>query len=160
MQKRWLLVPIGVFAFCVTTMAQKVNTDSLKSVSKISADQLKLAKLQNQVEEKTKDKQETSEQAQKSANDNTEAANKLSSNPQDKGLARKADRSASSARSDAKKARKAADRLNDLNKDIQDLKEKIAKEQSKLNQYAQPGTTVPVAPPPAEPASHDTTQHQ
>jgi hypothetical protein len=162
MQRRWLLTLFGVFAFCVTTMAQKANTDSLSLVSKVSADQLKLAKLQNQVDDKTKDKKETAEQAQKSANDNTEAANKLSSNPQDKSLARKADRSASDARRDAKRARKAADNLDDLNKDIQKLNDKIAKENSKLNQYGQPAAPVMTqwAAPVATPVKTDTTQHR
>lgn len=121
---------------CIGAGAQKVNTDSLNLISRISGDQLKLGKLQNQVQDYTRDKTDAAEQAQKSANDNADIAAKFSSDPQDKKLARRADRAASDARSDARKARRAADRLDGLMKDIGDLKDKIAREQQKLQQYA------------------------
>jgi hypothetical protein len=149
---------------CGSASAQKVNTDSLNLVSKISADQLKLGKLQNQVEEYTRDKKNAAEQAQKSASDNADAASKLSSNPQDKTLARRADNSASTARSDAKKARRAASRLDDLMKEIGDTKDKIAQEQAKLGKWAQPAAAqVPVIvqqPAPQQVPPVDTTKHQ
>lgn len=157
MQKILLLTSIGLLLFCVSVSAQRVNTDSLSLVSKISADQLKLGKLQNQVEQKTKNKQDASEQAQKSANENSTAAGKLSDKPEDKKLARTANSKASDAKSDSRNARKEAGRLDKLNKDIEDLKERIAKNQVKLNKYIQDGNaaraTVPV------PVSSDTTQH-
>lgn len=151
MQRKWLLTSLSALALWTGARAQKINTDSLSLVSKISADQLKLAKLQNQIEEKTRDKQDAAEQAQKSASENAEAANKLSSNPQDQKLARRADQSASDARSDARKARKAADRLDDLNKNIQDLKDRIARENSQLGRYMPPAA-APVGTPGAAPA--------
>ena len=143
--RRLQMMGLALFALlhCGSASAQKVNTDSLKLASKISEDQLKLGKLQNQVEPYTKDKDDAARQAQKSASDNADIAARLSSNPQDKALARKADNSASTARSDAKKARRAASRLDDLTKEISDLKDKIAKEQSKMSKWAQ----QPVAPP-------------
>ena len=137
------------FAFtlfiCTVVFAQtpKVNTDSLALVAKISEDQLKLGKLQNEVDQKTKNKQDASDKAQRSANDNAEAANKLTDNPDDKKLARKADHKAGDARSDARNARKESSRLERLNKDIFDLKNKIADEQARLNKYALPVTTTP-----------------
>jgi hypothetical protein len=85
------------------------------------------------IPEKEKAKAETAEQAQKSADDNRKAANKLSNDPQDRKLARRADRSASDARDDAKKARIAADDLEDLYKDIRKLTERIEKEEKKIS---------------------------
>jgi small-conductance mechanosensitive channel len=176
MQKRWLSISIGVLFFCGAApmvSAQKVNTDSLSLVSKISSDQLKLGKLQNEVDQKTRDKKDAAEQAQKSANENTDAANKLSTNPQDKKYARRADNAASDARRDAKRARKASDRLDDLNKDIQNLQGRIAGEQNKLTKYAGAGGAAPGAGVPTQgtsaapgtqtpvqvPVQPDTTRH-
>jgi hypothetical protein len=151
MQKVLLLTSIGLLFFCLPVFAQKVNTDSLSLVSKISADQLKLGKLQSQLEQKTKNKQDASEQAQKSANANSNAADKLNDNPENKKLARKANNKASDAKSDSRNARKESDRLDNLNKDIQDLKKRIADNQVKLNKYIQNGRT--------NRATTDTTQH-
>jgi chromosome segregation ATPase len=137
MQKVLLLTSIGLLFFCMSLSAQKVNTDSLSLVSKISADQLKLGKLQNQLEQKTKNKQDASEQAQKSANENSNAADKLRDKPENKKLARKANNKSGEARSDSRNARRESDRLDKLNKDIQDLKNRIADNQVKLNKYIQ-----------------------
>jgi hypothetical protein len=151
MQKVLLLTSIGLLFLCMSLSAQKVNTDSLSLVSKISADQLKLGKLQNQFEQKTKNKQDASAQAQKSANENSTAADKLSDDPENKKLARKANNKASDAKSDSRNARKESNSLDKLNKDIQDLKNRIANNQVKLNKYIQKGS--------AYSATTDTTQH-
>ena len=99
--------------------------------------------MQNEVDQKTKNKQDASAKAQQSADENSAAATKLSDNPDDKKLARRADHKAGDARSDARKSRKEASRLEKLNKDIYDLKNKIADEQAKLNKYAPPVATTP-----------------
>ena len=148
---------MGVLCLCVKTSAQKVNTDSLKLVSKISDDQLKLGILQNTVNQKTRDKQDGAIAAQESADKNATAATRLSDDPQDKKAARQADNAAGDARSNARKARKAADRLNKVNKDIADLQTKIAKEQVELSKYT--GTPTMVVAPVA-PVQQDSTQHQ
>ena len=135
MRKMFAMTAIAVVITCVSVSAQNINTDSLSLVSKISADQLKLAKLQNTVEEKTRDKKDYATAAQQSADKNKTAADRLSDNPTDKKDARKADNAASDARSDSKKARKASDKLKDLNKSIAELKAKIAENQGKLNAY-------------------------
>jgi hypothetical protein len=145
MKKVLLLTSIGFLFFCISVSAQNVNTDSLSLVSKISADQLKLGKLQNQLEQKTKNQQNASEQAQKSANENSSAADKLSNNPENKKLARKADNRADDARSDSRNARKESNNLDKLNKEILNLKNRIADNQVKLNKHLQinPATTGP-----------------
>ena len=105
---------------------------------------------------KTNTKQNDSLIAQQSANANATAANSLSANPQDKKDARQADNAASTAKGDSRRARKAADRLDNLNKNILELQIKIADQQSKLIQFTHL-TYAPVAPP--IPAQADTTQH-
>ena len=137
MQKVLLLTSIGLLLFCLPVFAQKVNTDSLSLVSKISADQLRLGKMQNQLEQKTKNKEDASEQAQKSANENSAAADKLRDNSDNKKLARKASNKAGNAKSDSRNARRESNRLDELNKDIQDLKNRIADKQVKLDKYIQ-----------------------
>jgi hypothetical protein len=132
-----LLTSIGLLFLCLSVSAQNINTDSLSLVSKISADQLKLGKLQNQLEQKTKSQVDASEQAQKSANENSTAADRLSDNPENRKLARKANNKAGSARSDSRNARRKSNSLDNLNKDIQDLKNKIADNQVKLNKHIQ-----------------------
>ena len=143
MQKVLLLTSIGLLFFCMSVSAQKINTDSLSLVSKISADQLKLGKLQNQLEQKTKNQQDASEQAQKSANENSTAADKLNDHPENKKLARRANNRASDAKSDSRNARKESNSLDKLNRDIQDLKNRIADNQLKLNKYIQDGNANP-----------------
>ena len=140
MQKVLLLTSIGLLFLCMSISAQNVNTDSLSLVSKISADQLKLGKLQNQIEQKTQNQQDASEQAQKSANENSNAADKLSDNPENRKLARKANNKASDAKSDSRNARKESSSLDKLNNDIQDLKNRIANNQVKLNKHIQNGS--------------------
>ena len=142
----------------MTASAQKSNTDSLKLVVKISEDQLKLGKLENQVGGKTKVKNEAADQAQVSADANTNAAERLSNDPQDKKLAKKADRKAGDAKSDARRARKDTERLDDLNHNIEALESRIAKEQEKLNRYIR--TSLIYANPTVTRALTDSVTHQ
>ena len=135
MKRTFLLIPVYLLIFSVSAFSQNINTDSLALISKISADKLKLGKLQNEIEQKTKNKSDASMQAQKSANENTNAANKLSDDPQNKKLARQAGNKASDAKSEARNARKEERRLDNLNKDIRDLKNKIADEEMKMKKY-------------------------
>jgi len=156
MLKVIVLASMGMFSLCVNASAQKVNTDSLKLISKISDDQLKLGKLQNTVEQKTRNKEDGAIVAQASADKNATAANRLSNDPQNKQDAKQADNAAGDARSNARKARKAADQLDKLNKEIDDLQSRIAKEQAELRRYTGPAivTVMPVIP-----VQQDSTQH-
>jgi len=142
--KKTLFVSVCCLLFCCTAaFAQKANTDSLALVAKISECQLKLGKLQNEVDQKTKNKEDAADKAQRSADENAIAATKLSDNPNDRKLARKADNKAGDARGDARTARREANRLEKLNKDIYNLKNKIADQQAKLNKYVPAITTTP-----------------
>ena len=96
----------------------KQQKDALEVSKKLNENKLELAKLENELEAKTREKEKTAEQAQKSADDNNKAAEKLANNAQDKSLSRKASKAASGARKDAKRARKASDDLDKLTKNI------------------------------------------
>lgn len=148
------LTMAGIF-YSFSGFAQ-VNTDSLAIVAKISEYQLQLGKLQNMIPKKTNEKQNDSLLAQQSANANSTAANSLSANPQDKNDAKQASNAASTAKGDSKKARKASDKLDDLNKNIQDLQNKITIEESKLIKFTHT-SFMPVAP--TIPTQVDSSQH-
>src|SRR5687767_5195238 len=79
MKKLSLLISGGLL-FCMSISGQ-VNTDSLSLVAEISKDQLKLGKLQNQLEQHVNSKQNAAEKAQNSADVNSTAADKLSDDP-------------------------------------------------------------------------------
>jgi hypothetical protein len=167
MKKKLYLLPLAMLLLCASVSAQQsqqpqqsqqVNIDSLALLAQIGQDQLQLGKLQNMVCQKTKNKQGAATDAQNSASDNMTAAERLNDDPDNKKLAKNASNKADEAKNDAKKSRKESGKLNDLNKEIMDLKIKIAGEQSKMNVYSpavaiQPNTAVPMS------AKPDTTQH-
>jgi cell division protein FtsL len=156
MLKVVLFAFVGVLFLCLNASAQKVNTDSLKLISKIGEDQLKLGKLQNTVGQKTRDKEDDSLAAQQSADKNATAATRLSNDPQNKKIARQADNSAGDAKTNARKARNANSQLDKVNKEIADLQGKIAQEKAQLCRYTGV-TNVPFAS--TAPAQQDST-HQ
>jgi hypothetical protein len=158
MQKFHAFIVLGLLISSLSVSAQKSNTDSLKLVAKISEDQLRLGKLENEVGRKTKVKNEAADQAQNSADANTNAAEKLSNDPQDKKLARNADNKAGDAKTDARRARKDAARLDDLNHSIESLESKIAKEQGKLDRYTH--SSLLYSPPAYMPPLKDSITHQ
>jgi hypothetical protein len=137
MQKLLLLTSIGLLLFCISVSAQEVNKDSLSLVSKIEADQSKLDDLQIQLEQRMKSKKEALDRAQRSADDNANAADKLSDNPRNKRLAKRADKKAGDARKDAKVARKETDRVEKLNKEIRVTKKRIEKNEGRLKKITQ-----------------------
>lgn len=157
MKKAFYLLPAGMLFIGISVSAQKANVDSLELVSQISKDQLKLGKLQNMVEQKTKNKDGAAIDAQNSASANAKAAEKLNDDPDNKKLASDANNKAGDAKSDAGKSRKETERLDDLNKNITSLKSKIAVEQAKLSAYYPVSASAPLVTPPV--AQSDTSQH-
>lgn len=138
MKKLFLLISGGLF-FCMSVSGQ-VNTDSLSLVSEISQDQLKLGKLKNQLEQQENNNKNASEKAQSAANQNSTAADKLSDNPNNKNLARKAKNRAVDARKDSRRARNESKMLDKMNRDILYLENRIAANQVKLNKHIKVGT--------------------
>lgn len=142
MKKRLLVLMMVMLGYTGILSAQAVTKDSinvlnnekekLKVAKSLNEHKLKLAKLENQLDERTNDVQRTRDEAEKAASDNQNAANDLSSDPQNSGKAKDAKKSGSRAANSAKKARKAIDKLDDLNKDIENLKKKIANDEQKL----------------------------
>jgi hypothetical protein len=133
MKRSLLITAAFILVLCISSFAQTQNTDSLTLISKIEADRSKLAELQTQLDERLKIKKEALANAQKSADQNADVADRLSSNPRHKRLARKADKAASEARKDARSARKETDKVDRLNKDIRSTKKRIAKNETRLN---------------------------
>ena len=129
---------IGSIFSALSSSAQNNDQNEkqiIKLQAKISEDSAKEVKFNSLVPDYKKQKKETADQAQQSADDNKKAADKLSNDPQDRKLARKADNAASDARSDAKRARLAADKLDDLNQDINKLTKQLEKERDKFDTY-------------------------
>lgn len=146
MNKRSCLIIVGLAVGSLTVSAQQINTDSLSHVSKISEYQLKRAKLQNTVDQTIRDKQDAASQVQRSADQNSREASRLSSDPQNKTLARKADNAASDAKRDSKRSRKANEKLDNLNKQIGKLNKQIAEEQAKLDVYRTSAVSSVIVP--------------
>jgi len=142
MKKKWILTVMGMMLLGGIVSAQAITKDSinvlnnekdkLKVAKSLNDNKLKLAKLENQVAQYTDNVQKTTEESQKAANDNQEAANTLLEDSQDKKKAKAAKKSANHAENNGKDARKAADKLSDLNKDIDELKKKILSDEQKL----------------------------
>ncbi len=135
--------------FTAKLPAQVVSKDSIstlkqeKEILKISGTlnsrKLELAKLENSLAETSRKALNNAEDAKKIAADNSEAADKLAKDPQNKSLARKARKSARSAERNAKDARKSTARLDQLQKDIDSLRKKIADDESELAKLQQSG---------------------
>lgn len=138
MKKTALLTLAFFLTFCISSTAQTQNADSLSLISKIDEDKSKLTDLQTQLEERLKIKGEAIAKAQRSANANSTAADKLSDDPKNKKLAKRADKSSSAARKDAKTARVETDRVDKLNKNIKATKKRIAKNEKRLKKYTDP----------------------
>lgn len=143
MKTKLITLAMTFFIFSTNLSAQVVSKDSmnvlknekeqLEIAKKINENKLKLAKLENELESKSSDMYRKREEAEKAAAENQNAANELAADPQDNKKAKAAKRAGNRAESSAKKANKAADKLNDLNKDIEELKKKIADDEQKLN---------------------------
>ena len=153
------LITAGLVAFSLAASAQKINTDSLSIVSKISEYQLKMAKLQNSIQQTTYNKQDAAVKVQNASDKSSQDAARLDNDPQNKQLAKTSDNAASDARKDSKAARKANRKLDDLNKEISVLNGKITDQQTRLSVYTGTATPVtvpamvpvtPVVPPPAD----------
>jgi len=131
-----ILVLFSVGAFAQVT-SDSLNTlkqqkQSLEVSARINDRKIQLAKLENSLDKKSREVESTALDAQKAADENTKAAGKLSGDPQDKTLAKKARKAANAAERSAKKARNASDDLAGLKKDIESMKNKIAEDESKL----------------------------
>lgn len=136
-----LMIAALALSLATVSIAQ-VSGDSIRSLrqqkqslelsTKINDLKTKLAKLENTLGTKTREMENSVTNAQQAADDNAAAAAKLSTDAQDKNLARKAESAADNAKKNAKRARVAADNLTDLKKEIETLKSKITEDEAKL----------------------------
>jgi Mg2+ and Co2+ transporter CorA len=143
MKQKWMLLLAGMLIISGIASAQVVTADAIAALKKdnellkmaisINDQKLELAKLQNQLMEKNSNVEKTADASQKAADNNQEAAAVLVNDDQDKAKASAAKKSANTADKNASKARKAEDKLGDLNKDIEKLKKQIAESEQKLS---------------------------
>ncbi|MGN7885488.1 hypothetical protein ACN9ML_05580 [Dyadobacter endophyticus] len=137
-----IIASLSLILLAFPLTAQVVSKDSLSNLKeqrqmleigkRLNENKIELAKLENERDGKVAAVSQTSENAQKSADANKQAADRLGEQSQDRKLARRANNSAGSARSDAKKARKAGYSLEKLDKDINSLKASIQDDEQKL----------------------------
>lgn len=142
MKTNKIITALSLILLAFPLTAQVVSKDSLSNLKeqrqmleigkRLNGNKMELAKLENEREGKVTAVTQTSENAQKSADANKQAADKLGDESQDRKLARRANNSAGSARSDAKRARKAGYSLEKLDKDISSLKVSIQEDERKL----------------------------
>lgn len=141
MKNIWVMATLGVL-MSMQLSAQVVSKDSIGSLKnqkeaiQISKDlnerKIKLAKLENELKDKSEMVDKTAQKAQESADDNGTAAERLTNDAQDKKKANKANNAAGDAQRDSKKARKASNSLENLIEDIASLKSAIADDEKKL----------------------------
>lgn len=141
MKNKWIIVTLGLL-LSVQLYAQVVSKDSISTLNEqkhalrigkdLNDQKIKLTKLENELTIKTRLVDKTAEQAQISADKNGVAADRLTEDAQDKKKASRANNAARHAQRDAKRARKAYDDFENLNKDIEYLKSKIADDEIKL----------------------------
>ncbi|CAG5011335.1 hypothetical protein DYBT9275_04928 [Dyadobacter sp. CECT 9275] len=142
MKNNTIIASLSLILLAFPLTAQVVSKDSLATLKaerqmleigkRLNENKTQLAKLENEREGKLMEVSQTSENAQKSADANKQAADKLRDESQDRKLARRANNSAGSAKSDAKKARKAGYSLKKLDSDINSLKASIQKDEKEL----------------------------
>lgn len=138
-----VLIVTSLLFISFSSSSQVVSKDSINVLNQkkeiieleqlVNTQKLKLASLENSQESKRRDMESAQKNAQKSADENAEIASKLSSDPDDRKLARKAKRAAKSAKRDARKSRKATDNFEDLQRDIDILRKKLADNEQKLS---------------------------
>ncbi len=144
MKQQKMIVLFLASILAIASATAQVSKDSVNNLqqqkellrqnSKINGYKIKLASLENELVKKSDAMERTNREAQKAAADNSGAAAKLSSDPQDRKLAGRAENTADDARKKAKRAQSPASDLEDLKKDIESLKIKIADTASKLTQ--------------------------
>jgi hypothetical protein len=141
MKMHTVLYTYGIMLMAISATAQGVSKDSINMLNqqkesieiskKLNEKRIELAKLENELTEKTKKANETAQEAQKAAGENEDLANRLRSDAQNKDLANQANKSAKQAEKSSKNARKAAEDVEDINKKIESLRKEIAEDEAK-----------------------------
>lgn len=137
-----VLIAISFLHFSFSSASQVVSKDSIDALNRrkdilelentVNDQKLKLAALENSVVSRQGNRESAQNEAQKSADLNVEIASKLSSDPDNKKLARQAKKAAKSAKKCARRLRNATDELERLQKEIQSLKGKLSDNEQKL----------------------------
>ena len=146
MKNKVLLILSVIFVLAKLAHAQSSTTNSISDIKqqkrmldiaqRVEERKQKLVKLEKELGEKNGEKDKAIRQSEESAIENREAAIKLSDDAQDRKKAKRAEKRSDQAKRDAKKARGAASNAKELEKDILQLRKKIAEDEetlSKLN---------------------------
>lgn len=141
----------------LTVSAQVISKDSINDLKqqkeaikihkRLNEHKLELAKLENSAAEKNRDIQSSEQEARAAATQNSDIANQLNNHPQDKDLAKQAEKMAKEANKHVKQAEKNNKQLEKINKKIQDIRNKILDDEGKLGKFA-PLPVSPAPPPP------------
>lgn len=121
---------VGVTLDSVNILKQERK--DLEIRKRLNENKLKLAKLQNTLQEKRDAVSSKSKDAQDAAAQNQETAEKLNNDPQNRKLAKKSRKDAKNAQSAANAGRNATEHLQDLEKDIANLQKEIAEDEARL----------------------------
>ena len=105
----------------------KTTSELNKLKLEIERDIVKQTKLIEDVEDINRKSSESARDAQR-------LSERVSRNPGDTGLAKRADRASREAASDAKRARKLNSQLDDINEEIRDLRKDIEKKEKQLSE--------------------------
>jgi hypothetical protein len=142
MKKFFIISIISLALASFSAQAQQVSKDSIKVLKqekedlvtskRLNDNKLKLADLENTVKQKNEDVSSSAQAAQTAASNNQESAQKLNDDSQDRKLAKKARKDAKKAEKAGQTGRNAVNDLDELQKDILDLKKKIAADEEKL----------------------------
>ena len=142
MKKFIIISVISLLVSNFSVHAQEVSKDSIEVLKqekealeiriRLNDNKIKLAALENTVKQKNENVSSTAHDAQVAASNNQESAQKLNDDSQDKKLAKKARKDAKTAEKAGKNGRNAISDLDDLQKDILELKKKIAADENKL----------------------------
>lgn len=142
MKNKWVLLLTamsicsgGLFAQAISSdsiSALNTEKDRLKIEKTLNENKLELAKLQNEEDERSVNEKKTAVDAQNAASSNQDAANTLSADSKNKKKAKAAHKAADNAEGNAKDARKASDKLDDLHKKIDELKKKVMEDEQRI----------------------------
>ena len=108
--------------------------DLLEKSTKLNNLKLALEKNQLRQTELSQEVEQINQEASRSAHEADELSTRVSRNPGDAGLAKRANRASQKAAKDAQKARKLNGQLEDINGNIRDLQKDIKKTEEQLNE--------------------------
>ena len=142
MKKKWTIFVCGLLLLPGITSAQMVSADSINTLNRerekltiqlsLNEDKLKLAGMENELAAQTQQMQEKMASSQQAVDKNQEEANTLSEDSLDKDKAKAAKKQAGKAEHSVKDVKKIQDKIDKLNRHIEDQKKKVSEHEQQL----------------------------